>query len=102
MERDDRIKWNVFQEKSTYRNDFRPLGSSEPPTRNQFLRLKTEPESKPSEKYVPRDLETFTPWKDSSKVPFNLYHEPKEIIGTIPSDKVIIPVIITIITTKFY
>lgn len=86
MERDERIKWDVFQAKSTYQNDYRRIDKAEPPRNNKFVQNDKEPAQKPVQEFVPIDLETFVPWKKNTRVPFDLYHLPKEIVRTNPSD----------------
>lgn len=92
MERDDRIKWNVAQGKSTYLNDYRWSTEYEKRPRSDFPNATEEPPEKPSKEPVPLDMETFIPWRKGVNVPFNLYHQPKEIIGMYPKSITKMPV----------
>lgn len=91
MDRDTRIKWDVFQGKSTYLDDYR-WNKNQRKLSSTFPSASVEPTEKQSAEYVPVDTETFTPWKKDAHIPFNLYHVPKDVIGTHPKDIIKMPV----------
>lgn len=91
MEKDDRIKWNVFQNPSIYLNDYR-WPKYAPRSSSVFPCATKEPPEKPTKEYIPIDTETFVPWRKNARVPFDLYHTRKDIIGENPSTKIKMPV----------
>lgn len=87
-EQDDRIKWDVFQEKTTHLNDYR-WPKADPRKIKKWQLERTEPPDKQRKEYLPHDHETFIPWRREIHVPFNLLWEPKPITGEDPKRNIV-------------
>lgn len=87
---DSRIKWDVFQEKSTYLNDYQWATPDERKI-YKWENDRNEPPQKPPPELQLCDHETFLPWRKGVHVPFNLLWNPVPITGTNPKEKILFP-----------
>lgn len=84
-------KHDIFDEPTTYKNDYRKFGWCEKRS-HKWPRDRSEPTPKPSPPFKRIDGETFIPLREGSYIPFNLLWEKKPITGTNPADPFHIPV----------
>lgn len=84
-------KHDIFQELTTYKNDYHRYGFNKRRS-HKWPRERFEPPPKPPPPFKRIDADTFIPFRDDSYVPFNLLWEKKPIIETNPNDPFHIPV----------
>lgn len=81
--RDERIKWDVFDEKSTYFSDYKwpsPFRRES----GKWPQDRDEPPEKCYPAHITLDNETYVPLRDGAYIPFDLLHTPSPIIRTDP------------------
>lgn len=79
------LQKNIFEEKSTNRNDFPVPKLLKPVRHHEWTRKDIVKEKVLRQKpYVPKDIQTMQPWKNIKEFQFYLYWETKPIIRTHP------------------
>lgn len=86
MDFDPRIKSKAFDGRTTYSDEFRRYRHPDKREKYRWPKDKIEPVEAPPKPYQPNDPETFTDWRKSTYIPFNLFIKPRPIIDTHPKD----------------
>lgn len=87
MDKLERQKINIFSEVTTYNADFGPpahMCRVEPANKPKSIPITTKVAPEKQQEF--RDIETFYKFDSKHYVPFDLLWEPKDIIGTQPTE----------------